>query len=385
MTEDSRLVREEQAVVAPVSGPNTIGFLCWIENTFPTIGTCTELITQLCQQEGEVPIVQQEQLSNLGFRFSLLNPRGLPAPNLSKLPRQERQQIVNLAAVYLEESGDPLRIPPVELAESILIPFKPKRQVPSSRHESYDRLDRFKRVPFKAILLFSTQDDEFWRMFRKHSAAISEESENFIDYYIYEYRDSRKLTLRQRKALFTFARDYVNSLWPIPGANFSDLVRVGLPCILVWTKESHAIVPFGDIRYSETKIQDRIREILRFAARSDIDGLSSRFLNPVDLSSEVRSDVFVSYTRSDFSWVSKLTKSLEDDGFSIWFDRQMRAGDRFDLKILFHIENSAAIVVVWSAGSQISQWVKAEAALANDAGKLVPVFKDGILKLPPPV
>jgi TIR domain len=89
-------------------------------------------------------------------------------------------------------------------------------------------------------------------------------------------------------------------------------------------------------------------------------------------------DIFISYSRRDRERVNFMAKALEAEGYSVWWDRDLRAGEEFDNVIDKHIKESKAIVVVWSKTSINSNWVKEEAEDGVVDNKLVPALIDEI-------
>ncbi len=87
-------------------------------------------------------------------------------------------------------------------------------------------------------------------------------------------------------------------------------------------------------------------------------------------------DIFISYARDDRERVAALAAALESQGFSLWWDDRITGGDEFPAEIERELKAARATVVVWSAASANSRWVRDEAALAADAGKLVPIRFD---------
>lgn len=73
-----------------------------------------------------------------------------------------------------------------------------------------------------------------------------------------------------------------------------------------------------------------------------------------------------------------MAKALEAEGYSVWWDRDLRAGEEFDNVIDKHIKQSKAIVVVWSDTSVKSNWVKEEAEDGLEENKLVPALIDEV-------
>ena len=88
-------------------------------------------------------------------------------------------------------------------------------------------------------------------------------------------------------------------------------------------------------------------------------------------------DVFVSYARSDKARVAPLVAAIEAQGWSVWWDPEIAAGQEFDRQIATELKSAAAVVVVWTPTSVESRWVRGEARDAADRGVLVPVRFDG--------
>ena len=84
-------------------------------------------------------------------------------------------------------------------------------------------------------------------------------------------------------------------------------------------------------------------------------------------------DVFVSYARSDKARVAPLVAAIEAQGWSVWWDPDIAAGQEFDRQIAAELKAAAAVVVVWTPNSVESRWVRGEARDAADRGVLVPV------------
>jgi tetratricopeptide (TPR) repeat protein len=88
--------------------------------------------------------------------------------------------------------------------------------------------------------------------------------------------------------------------------------------------------------------------------------------------------VFLSYDHEDASRAAPLAAALEARGHSVWWDRHIHGGAEYNSEIEDAVERSDALVVLWSANSVRSAWVRDEAAEGRDAGKLVPVLIDAV-------
>jgi hypothetical protein len=87
-------------------------------------------------------------------------------------------------------------------------------------------------------------------------------------------------------------------------------------------------------------------------------------------------DVFISYAREDSDAVRELVKTLEQEGFSVFWDRDMAIGAEFEFRLEQALAEARAVVVVWSANSVGSPWVRGEAHDGLDRQILVPVRLD---------
>jgi TolB-like protein/tetratricopeptide (TPR) repeat protein len=87
--------------------------------------------------------------------------------------------------------------------------------------------------------------------------------------------------------------------------------------------------------------------------------------------------VFLSYTREDRDRALPVIKALEAEGFSVWWDGLLQGGSAFARTTEIALETADAVVVLWSARSVQSHWVRDEATRGRDRGCMVPVSVDG--------
>jgi len=99
--------------------------------------------------------------------------------------------------------------------------------------------------------------------------------------------------------------------------------------------------------------------------------------NPQSPERTFMADVFVSYARVDKERVAPLVAAIEAQGWSVWWDATIDAGQHFDDRIEAELGLAKAVLVVWTVNSVGSRWVRGEAREAADRGKLVPVRFDG--------
>lgn len=88
-------------------------------------------------------------------------------------------------------------------------------------------------------------------------------------------------------------------------------------------------------------------------------------------------DVFISYAREDHEVAARLAQLLEARGWNVWWDRELVPGESFDEVIEQELTGAKAVIVLWSAVSVQSRWVRSEANAAVEHGTLIPVVLDG--------
>ena len=90
--------------------------------------------------------------------------------------------------------------------------------------------------------------------------------------------------------------------------------------------------------------------------------------------------IFISYSRKDEEYVTKLVESLENEGFEVWIDRELLTGDTWTQVINHKIDTCDAFVIVMTDESQKSNWVRREVLYAIQEGKKIfPLLLQGKL------
>ncbi|HEV2124767.1 MAG TPA: TIR domain-containing protein [Chloroflexota bacterium] len=93
-------------------------------------------------------------------------------------------------------------------------------------------------------------------------------------------------------------------------------------------------------------------------------------------------DVFLSYARGDRSTAERLAHAISEAGLTVWWDRHIKGGAEFSPDIERQLDAAARVLVLWSKEAVQSRWVRDEATVAADSGRLVGATIDGT---PPPL
>jgi hypothetical protein len=89
-------------------------------------------------------------------------------------------------------------------------------------------------------------------------------------------------------------------------------------------------------------------------------------------------DVFISYKTERRNAAQHLSRILELNGYSVWFDYGLLSGSDFGPQIERELRAAKAVVVLWCSLSHDSRWVLEEAHLAERLGTLTPVWLESI-------
>jgi hypothetical protein len=89
-------------------------------------------------------------------------------------------------------------------------------------------------------------------------------------------------------------------------------------------------------------------------------------------------DVFLSYASQDRDTARAMAEVFSERGWSVFWDRTIPPGHEFDVVIGDALRSARCVVVLWSAASVNSRWVKEEAEDAATRGILVPAVIDDV-------
>lgn len=87
-------------------------------------------------------------------------------------------------------------------------------------------------------------------------------------------------------------------------------------------------------------------------------------------------DVFISYAREDKARADQVARGLQAMGLECFWDTEIPPGQTWADYIEGKLSACKAVVVLWSAHSTGSQWVREEARMGRDKGKLIPAMLD---------
>jgi TolB-like protein len=85
-------------------------------------------------------------------------------------------------------------------------------------------------------------------------------------------------------------------------------------------------------------------------------------------------DIFLSYSRDDQARAKLFAEAFTREGFKVWWDVGLRAGEAYDAVTENALSTAKAVVVLWSKRSVESRWVRAEATQADRNKTLMPAM-----------
>ncbi|HKG22936.1 MAG TPA: TIR domain-containing protein [Blastocatellia bacterium] len=86
------------------------------------------------------------------------------------------------------------------------------------------------------------------------------------------------------------------------------------------------------------------------------------------------SDIFICYSRDDRDKAAELAALFEQQGWTVWWDRNIPPGKRYSQIIGEELAAARSIIVLWSLTSVASDWVRDEAQEGVSRGVLIPVL-----------
>jgi hypothetical protein len=92
--------------------------------------------------------------------------------------------------------------------------------------------------------------------------------------------------------------------------------------------------------------------------------------------------IFLSYSRGDIDHARPVIALLDANGFDVWWDGRLEGGENYLQTTEAALERADCVVVLWSATSIQSHWVRDEAQRGRERGCLVPLSIDGAMAPP---
>lgn len=157
----------------------------------------------------------------------------------------------------------------------------------------------------------------------------------------------------------------------MPDLNFHEQIRLEPEMAVIERSEQyprgHVWTNWRSVETADRKKQPTIVEgdfmysidrILKHAPKTYVPG---------------NADVFISYGAEDEEIAGTLYRSLKAEDINVWWDKKVKIGEIWRLRILEEVRSARVVVVIWSGYSVESKYVLAEADLAFSLGKLVQV------------
>ena len=144
---------------------------------------------------------------------------------------------------------------------------------------------------------------------------------------------------------------------------------------IFWLVRRVAVTGKGDLKTSQEETSSAPHEKPRILAPPRTPSSAShqkQTAQPTPVASA--GDIFISYASADRPTAQTLAKALQDEGWSVWWDRTIPPGKSFDEVIETALNAAKCVVVLWSRTSVASDWVKTEAAEAARRHILIPAL-----------
>ena len=86
-------------------------------------------------------------------------------------------------------------------------------------------------------------------------------------------------------------------------------------------------------------------------------------------------DIFLSYARKDLERVRPLTELLEQQRWTVFWDRRLEPGGKWPDVLDVELKRAGCVVVAWSKASVASSWVRKEAESGLQSGTPRPTIR----------
>jgi hypothetical protein len=97
-----------------------------------------------------------------------------------------------------------------------------------------------------------------------------------------------------------------------------------------------------------------------------------KVISVMPVAPEIRpADVFISYKSEDRTIADDLEAFLTEQGYSVWFDRDLIGGQHYRDVLDERIDKAGSVVAIWTEHSVRSRWVRHEASRAGRQEKLI--------------
>lgn len=100
-------------------------------------------------------------------------------------------------------------------------------------------------------------------------------------------------------------------------------------------------------------------------------------IEPQEPSTDKPATLFLSYAHADEAKARRIAEALRQAGYEVWWDELIEGGAVYARSINAALQTADVVIVLWSATSVESDWVRDEAARGRDRQRLVPLKIDG--------
>jgi hypothetical protein len=89
-------------------------------------------------------------------------------------------------------------------------------------------------------------------------------------------------------------------------------------------------------------------------------------------------DIFLSYSRQDLEAVRPLAELLEQQCWTVFWDRHLEPGEQWPDVLEVELKRAGCVVVAWTKASIASRWVRVEADHAIERSILIPALLEDV-------